>query len=533
MATAERRPVEGPVFCGDMPSKAGAVCAYAVLRRVFEQDAYADLALRSEARELDARDRALAMRLAYGAVQRQGTLDYLIERLTERPVKRLDAPRARGAAAGAVRAAVSRRRPRPRGGGGRCRAGEVERAARRPGSRPAAEVTAWSTRCCVAPHARARRCWRCSTTARPRRAALKHSHPEWVARLWWEQLGAEDARALLAFDNEPAELALRVNTLVAEPAGVAEQLRTSPRPVGVHGDPRIPEALVLEGPWDVHGSPQWRAGAVLAQSRGAMLAAAGAGAPAGRAGARPVRRTWRQEHAPRGVDGRRGEVVAVERNRRRAAELQRTIERLRTRRVRAGGARRRGAAAARRAAVRPRAGGPAVLGTGNAAGARGPALAGPGQGRGAAARRRRRRSSQPAPQRSVRAVCWSTLRARSPQTENESQISPSWNPIPASPWMTSVLTLPHRDHTAGFFIARLCRAVRLSDGRASATRRAPPGPRPAVPELLRAVAAPHESAGALPLRLLPAPLRAGLGVPQLRRALDDRANVLDRDPQVQ
>ena len=74
-----------------MPAKAR-VCAYAVLRRVFEQGAYADLALHAEARELDARDRALAMRLAYGAVQRRGTLDHLIERLAERPLERLDAP---------------------------------------------------------------------------------------------------------------------------------------------------------------------------------------------------------------------------------------------------------------------------------------------------------------------------------------------------------------------------------------------------------------------------------------------------------
>jgi 16S rRNA (cytosine967-C5)-methyltransferase len=66
-------------------------CAYVVLRRVFEDGAYADRALRGEAKELDARDRALAMRLAYGAVQRKGTLDFLIERLAERPVARLDA----------------------------------------------------------------------------------------------------------------------------------------------------------------------------------------------------------------------------------------------------------------------------------------------------------------------------------------------------------------------------------------------------------------------------------------------------------
>src|ERR1700678_3477517 len=67
-------------------------CAYTVLRRVFERGAYADQALQAEARELDARDRALAMRLAYGSGQRKGTLDHLIERLAGRPPERLDAP---------------------------------------------------------------------------------------------------------------------------------------------------------------------------------------------------------------------------------------------------------------------------------------------------------------------------------------------------------------------------------------------------------------------------------------------------------
>ena len=54
------------------------LCAYRVLRRVFEQGAYAEKALAGEAGELDGRDRALAMRLAYGAVQRRGTTDHLI-----------------------------------------------------------------------------------------------------------------------------------------------------------------------------------------------------------------------------------------------------------------------------------------------------------------------------------------------------------------------------------------------------------------------------------------------------------------------
>ena len=75
----------------DLPSGRGPIaparlCAYAVVRRVFEQDAWADRALHGEARRLrlDARDLALATQLSYGTVQRVATLDHVIERLTRR-----------------------------------------------------------------------------------------------------------------------------------------------------------------------------------------------------------------------------------------------------------------------------------------------------------------------------------------------------------------------------------------------------------------------------------------------------------------
>src|SRR3977135_3988893 len=67
-------------------------CAFAVLRRVFERGAYADQALHAECADESPRDRALAMPLPYGTVQRQATLDHVIERLAERPIQRLDAP---------------------------------------------------------------------------------------------------------------------------------------------------------------------------------------------------------------------------------------------------------------------------------------------------------------------------------------------------------------------------------------------------------------------------------------------------------
>ena len=82
LRTARQGPNGGTGSCLRLP----------VLRRVFEDGAYAEQALMSEAAELEGRDRALAMRLSYGAVQRRGRLDHLIAGLAGRPAEELDPP---------------------------------------------------------------------------------------------------------------------------------------------------------------------------------------------------------------------------------------------------------------------------------------------------------------------------------------------------------------------------------------------------------------------------------------------------------
>jgi 16S rRNA (cytosine967-C5)-methyltransferase len=298
-------------------------CAFVVLRRVFERGAYADLALQSEAARLDRRDRALAMRLAYGAVQRKGTLDHLIAALAERKAERLDPPVLAALRLGlyellylsgspdhaVVADAVELAKTQGRGGHGLVNA-VLRRAAREGAEKLLGGLS----------------------DATSAQAAIKHSHPEWIVRLWWERLGAEDARALLAFDNEPGEVALRANTLVTDAGALAEQLRAASAPT--HSDPAIPEALVLDAPLDMHGSPLWSTGAFVAQSRAAMLVSR-ALAPL------PEERVLDLCAAPGGktthlaaLMGGRGEVVAVERNERRASDLERAVRRLRATNVR-------------------------------------------------------------------------------------------------------------------------------------------------------------------------------------------------------
>lgn len=299
-------------------------CAYVVVRRVFERGAYADRALQAEARELDARDRALAMRLAYGAIQRRDTLDHLIEYLAGRSVARLDAPILAALRLGLYELSYLSGAPDRAVVADCVELAKIDNSPTRPAGHGLVNAVL-------------RRAAREGTAAllaglredTPERAAIAHSHPAWIARLWWDELGAHDARALMAADNEPGEFALRVNTLRADPATIASRLG-----VASHADPDLPEALVLDSAFDLHGSEEWRSGAILAQSRAAMLVAHALDP-------QPGERILDLCAAPGGKSthiaalmGDEGEVLAVERNRARAAELRDTARRLRARSVR-------------------------------------------------------------------------------------------------------------------------------------------------------------------------------------------------------
>ena len=289
--------------------------AFTVLRRVFEEGAWADRALHGEAgrARLDPRERGLATQLAYGAVQRRATLDHVIATLAGRSVERLDPPVLAALRLGAFQLCfLDRIAPH-------AAVGESVELAKAAAPRGAGLVNAVLRRAVR----EGRAIVEALPDATPAEAALRHSYPEWIAELWFGALGPEQARALMAAGNRPAEPVLRANALRIAAEDLAARL-----PVPARTVEGLPEALVLEAPYDAFGAPEWEQGLFMPQSRAAM-AVSRLLAP------RPGERVLDLCAAPGAKTTHlaalmedRGAVVAVERHAGRAGALARTAARM-------------------------------------------------------------------------------------------------------------------------------------------------------------------------------------------------------------
>jgi 16S rRNA (cytosine967-C5)-methyltransferase len=254
------------------------------VRRTFEEDAYTDRAFRALAERLDSRDRAFAMQLAYGTVQRVRPLDHAIETLGRRPVRKLDPPVRAALRLGAYQLAYMGSVPR------HAAVNETVELVRAAGLERAVAFT----------NAVLRRLGEGMEEllaglgeAEPAEAALKHSYPDWVAETWWREWGPEDALNLMRAQNEPPETAVRT-------------------PEGSRVLDEIPEDWIEEG-------------RVWPQSRGSQLAGSAVGAE-------PGERVLDLCAAPGGKATQlaelAAEVVAVEKHPGRARELTENAARL-------------------------------------------------------------------------------------------------------------------------------------------------------------------------------------------------------------
>ncbi|HEX5990249.1 MAG TPA: 16S rRNA (cytosine(967)-C(5))-methyltransferase RsmB [Solirubrobacterales bacterium] len=240
--------------------------AFATLRASFEEGAFTERAFRAEADRLglSGRDRAQAQRLAYGAVQRRGTSDVAIERLAGRSPRLLDPPVLAALRLGLYEllfadatpdhAAVDQAVELTKAAGAAHASGLVNAVLRRAG-RERAELTAALL----------------GDDSTPAAAAVAHSAPAWLAEMWWQELGPEAARATLAACNERAEVAMRVNPLRTDREAMLARLAEA----GVEA--RAPEAawplaaaeaIVIAGRTGAAVPEAIAAGELTPQSRG-------------------------------------------------------------------------------------------------------------------------------------------------------------------------------------------------------------------------------------------------------------------------
>jgi 16S rRNA (cytosine967-C5)-methyltransferase len=261
--------------------------AYDVVLRVFEDDAYADRAFAAAALALDARDRALAQQIAYGTVQRVRALDFGIETLGRRPVRKLDPP---------VRAALRL---------GAFQLAYLDRVAVHAAVNESVELVRGARLERAVPF----------TNAVMRRLAaglrelleglpdgpLKHSYPDWIYETWRRDWGEEEALALMCAQNEAPETVVRLlrGQIDGEPTDVPGAWRVD----------RVDARALAEG-------------RIWPQSRGSQLAGLAVGA-------QPGERVLDLCAAPGGkATMLAGEVVAVELHEGRARELEENVRRL-------------------------------------------------------------------------------------------------------------------------------------------------------------------------------------------------------------
>ncbi|MDY3297664.1 transcription antitermination factor NusB, partial [Selenomonas sp.] len=181
--------------------------AVRVLSEVNEEGAYANVALARNLRRatLSDVDRRFLTELAYGAVKATGTLDWMIRRYVNRPVRKI-APMIRNIlrlgfyqifymdkvpASAACNECVELAKKYGHPGTVKFVNAVLRSAVREPEK-------------CAFPHGKGHA---------TEELALATFHPQWLVKRWVKTLGYDAAAAICAFDNADAVLSLRTNTL--------------------------------------------------------------------------------------------------------------------------------------------------------------------------------------------------------------------------------------------------------------------------------------------------------------------------------
>ena len=210
--------------------------ALQVLREVREEGAYANVALVRALRRqaLSDVDRRFVTELVYGAVKAGDTLDWMLRRYTDRPLTKIPLPIREILRLGIFQLFFLDRVPKS------AAVNESVELAKRYGHAGTVRFVNAVLRTAVREPERA--AFPTGKGHATEHLALSFQHPVWLVRRFLKAFGYEETERLLAFDNAPAVLSLRTNTLRTDRDGLLAKLAAA----GVEAEPSAwaPEGIL-------------------------------------------------------------------------------------------------------------------------------------------------------------------------------------------------------------------------------------------------------------------------------------------------
>jgi len=237
------------------------VVALDVLLAIHGRDAYANLALDAELkrRTLTQRDTALATELAYGTLRAEGTLDWVLQRFSKRPLEELEPVVLDALRLGAYQllyldvsdhAAVNETVDQVRAHthiGAAGYANAVLRALAR-----GRDDLPWPSR----------------EGDLAGYLSLVLWHPRWLVERWIDELGLETTEALCRADNSPPDVTLRANVLRTTRKSLLGELAA--RGVDVRAGKIAAEAIHVRRAGSVTAMPEFERGEIYVQDEASM-----------------------------------------------------------------------------------------------------------------------------------------------------------------------------------------------------------------------------------------------------------------------
>lgn len=215
--------------------------------------------------ETPKRDRALATELVYGALRRRNALDFVLAKLSSRPLDQVQPRLLWILRLGAYQLLYLDRVPAH---------AAVDEAVRQASIRGHKGLTGFVN---AVLRNLARRLADGSLALPGREGGLEayltvtESHPAWLVRRWLSELGPEPTEVICRLDNEPAPTGVRVNRLKNDRLELAERLRAEG--VTVTETALAPDGLIIDDYSSLPELAAFREGRFFVQDEAAMLVA--------------------------------------------------------------------------------------------------------------------------------------------------------------------------------------------------------------------------------------------------------------------